>query len=171
MDHNNASDSSVSRVESLQEQLFRHREDVRRGGGTIILIGIATFINIALAYFEVDLFFPIGLYYPIAVVDLWPSLSGLVVTTVVCALLYLMLGRMARGGSQVACNVALILYGIDTVIPLVYTDWIGVGLHAFFLFSMFGARGKIELVKDTEELLQRQEVPAPEPTETAVPGT
>lgn len=152
-----SSNSTAAEIYAQQEKFLKQQASIKTGASNISFIGFASVVNILLAVFQVGVFFPVGLYYPILIAEQFPSLALelLIGGTAVFALLFFFLGRKAKLGNEWAFNIALLLYAGDSIIAGILKDWIGLGLHGLIAFYLIGARGNIELAKKTEALLEK----------------
>jgi len=52
--------------------------------------------------------------------------------------IFALLGYFARKGRRWAFITGLVLYALDTLLMLLFQDWLGLGFHVFFLVGLFG---------------------------------
>ena len=142
-------------LDAIRFKLFKQEAAVRRGGNEALLIAGVTIINIVFAIVKIQLFFPVGLFYPIffAANFLLDFQLRLIFFTTLAAVAYVLLGLIARKGNRIAYIAILLSYMIDGIIALSFQDYVGVGLHAFFLLIMYGCFANISAAAKTRRLL------------------
>ena len=64
--------------------------------------------------------------------------------------LFYLLGRWSAQGNRAAWIAGLVLFLLDGGIFLLAADWIGVGIHAFVLFMLWGGLGALKQVRAAE---------------------
>ena len=150
---------SRPRLSPQQQELIwqglRLEAQVRSGARNFYWIAILSLVNSALYAYRLDLTFPIGLGIT-QVVDVISQdianasgggavivrVIGLVIDLLILGLIAL-IGRSASGKKSWAFIVGIVLYTLDGLIYLLVGDFIGLALHALFLF--FIIRGYLAL--------------------------
>jgi hypothetical protein len=118
--------------------------------GWFAAIAVFSIINSLLILFKSSTIFAIGLGIT-TVIDGFMSgmlkeVSGnaaIIITVIgfvinLCVIgIFVLIWFLARNGSRAAYITGMVLYALDAIIFLLVKDWLGVGLHAFFLYSLF----------------------------------
>ncbi len=109
------------------------------GGGMYFVVGLAISLL-------VDGFF-LGMAEAFPDAKLIAQLIGLVISAVLSAL-FAMFGYFAIKGKRWAFLTGITLYAFDTLLMLVFREWMGVLFHLFFLWGLFnGFRALNQLQK------------------------
>jgi|GEM_PF-4367629 len=76
--------------------------------------------------------------------------------------IYFLLTKPASEGKIWAFIVGFILYGLDAILPLMMTQWVGLAIHAWALYSMFGGIMACANMGKNAAAAQAAAAPAPE---------
>ncbi len=88
--------------------------------------------------------------------SLQPLTTGLIalIFDVAVALVFVLFGYFARGGSRWAFIVGMIVYGIDAALFLLVTDILSIAFHAFALFMLFNGLNVVGTVEKIDRQLK-----------------
>jgi hypothetical protein len=138
----------------------------RRSPDTFLWIGGMSLANTLLLHLQASLSFPVGLGTTLLVDAFASTFAGELEG--VPAMLVLALGfcidavaigstilvwRLARRGSALAFAIGGVLYALDALISLAFSDWIGLAFHGYFLFLLLGGWHFVRMRKQAEESL------------------
>ena len=123
---------------------------IKGGANNFYWIAALSVINSAMLQFGGGMYFVVGLAGTLFVDSIFVGLAevmqesalvvkiiGLVVSAIVAGI-FALFGVFANRGMKWAFIVGMIFYAIDTLLMLVFQEWMGLLFHIFFLFGLFG---------------------------------
>ncbi|MBK9007267.1 MAG: hypothetical protein IPM31_09780 [Anaerolineae bacterium] len=144
-----ASDSTgeMYRMQAAIADLVRR---MKSGANNFYWIAALSVINSALLQFGGGMYFVVGLAGTLLVDTIFIELAnamqesalvvkviGLIVSAAVAGI-FALFGLFANRAMKWAFIVGMIFYAIDTLLMLVFQEWMGLLFHVFFLFGLFG---------------------------------
>jgi hypothetical protein len=139
------------------------KRNVRGGASNFYWIAGFSLVNTALAFFENDLRFVIGLLAT-QVVDMlaigmsaeMPELAGFltmiaIAINLVLVAFFALFGFLGGKGNRILYVMGMVLYALDGVLSLVFQDWISALFHAYFLWGLWGGLQALNALKQIEE--------------------
>ncbi len=134
------------RVQAALAELIRR---MKSGANNFYWIAALSVINSLLLQFGGDIFFVVGLAGTLFVDVIFNQLAQTmpesaiiikVIGIVISALgagIFALFGYFAGSGKRWAFFVGIAFYIIDSILMLVFQEWMGLLFHAFFLFGLF----------------------------------
>ncbi len=135
------------RVQAAIADLVRR---MKGGANNFYWVAALSVINSAMLQFGGGMYFVVGLAGTLFVDSIFVGLAevmqesalvvkivGLVVSAIVAGI-FALFGVFANRGMKWAFIVGMIFYAIDTLLMLVFQEWMGLLFHIFFLFGLFG---------------------------------
>ena len=123
---------------------------MKSGANNFYWIAALSVINSALLQFGGGMYFVVGLAGTLFVDSVFVGLAevmqesalivkviGLIVSAAVAGI-FALFGLFANRAMKWAFIVGMIFYAIDTLLMLVFQEWMGLLFHVFFLFGLFG---------------------------------
>src|SRR6185436_9238705 len=99
------------------------------GGNSYFVVGLGSTLFVDSIFVEVAKSFPDG--------ALIAKLVGLAISIFIAGI-FALFGFFANRGKKWAFMVGMVLYGLDSLLMLVFQEWMGLLFHAFFLYALFG---------------------------------
>lgn len=134
---------------------------VKSGANNFYWIAALSVVNSVISAFEGSLTFVIGLgatQFVDALAQVFAEdapetalvfkIIGLMLSIGISAV-FAVFGYFAGKGKRWAFIIGMALYGLDTLIILIFQDWIGVLFHAFFLWSLWSGLQALNQLQKT----------------------
>ena len=144
-------------------------EKASTAGKIFATVALFSIINSALIFFETGLVFPVGLGVSmffgglITAAKTQPGVISTVIITISVIFnigasgIFYLISRQANKCLVWWARFGIFLYFIDSLIILMFEDWISLAFHAFFLLSMMGSISLIKLAKQANKHLEESE--------------
>lgn len=153
---------AVQRVQAAVAELTRK---MKSGASNFYWIAALSVINSLVLEFGGNSYFVVGLASTLIVDSFFVELAnqldaGIVVKliglaiSIFIAAIFALFGFFAGKGKRWAFIVGMVLYGLDSLLMLVFGEWLGLLFHGFFLFGLFGG---IRALGELQKLLPQQQ--------------
>jgi hypothetical protein len=81
------------------------------------------------------------------------TIIGLLINLILIGV-FVLIWFLSKRGSKTAYIIGMVLYFLDALLFLLFKDWLSVGFHAFFLYSLIGGLGFVKARAHAESLLK-----------------
>ena len=147
---------AVQRVQAAIAELTRK---MKSGANNFYWIAALSVINSLILEFGGNSYFVVGLASTLLVDSFFVEFArqmpetGIIIKliglaiSIFIAVIFVFFGFFANKGKRWAFIVGMVLYGLDSLLMLVFQEWMGLLFHGFFLFGLFGgirALGELE---------------------------
>jgi hypothetical protein len=162
--------STEVNTQTLERIRLDHRLKV--GAGWFFWIAALTLVNTAMILINqhsVDFIIALGItqridaFFILLSSQMLVSNLCIIITTALCAGLFLFLGVRASQGQRWAFTLGMILYGLDSLFFIFQKDSIGLLFHVFVLLGLLGglqALHEINSIPDAPSTLQTDTLPS-----------
>lgn len=137
--------------------------------GWFVAIAIFSVINSALIFFKSNTTFVIGLGFTTIVDGIISGIRkeahggvanvltviGFIINFIVIGI-YVLIWYLSKIGSKAAYIIGMVLYALDSLIFFIGPEWVGLGFHAFFLFSIITGYGFVKARAQAVSMLANQ---------------